>query len=58
MISGFLRKRRGPRPCPGCGRHRRVCFGDPCAHLKLVFTRGEPAIIHWVEAGGGKVAPP
>lgn len=55
MISGILRKRRGPRPCPGCNRSRRACWALPCLHLDLVKARGRSAIERWVEAGGGKV---
>lgn len=43
------------QPCPGCGRSRRECWNEPCAHLRSVVEQGHAAIKAWVEAGAGKL---
>lgn len=55
MISGIMRKRRIPTPCLGCGRARRICWADPCSHLKVIKSRSVAELTRWVEAGGGTV---
>lgn len=41
------------KPCPGCDRERKVCWADPCAHLRILKAGPAWKLGAWVVEGGG-----